>query len=49
MSRFMKEKEFKAAAEKGIMPVAHVVALDGLPVKSAAIQTAELMKLSKNW
>lgn len=32
MSRFMKEKEFKAAAEKGIMPVAHVVALDGLPI-----------------
>ena len=32
MSRFMKEKEFKAAAEKGIMPVAHVIALDGLPV-----------------
>ena len=32
MSRFMKEKEFKAAAEKGVMPVAHVVAMDGLPV-----------------
>jgi len=32
MSRFMKEKEFKAATEKGVMPVAHVVALDGLPV-----------------
>lgn len=32
MSRFMKDKEFKAAAEKGIMPVAHVVALDGLPI-----------------
>ncbi|MDA3798679.1 MAG: phosphate ABC transporter substrate-binding protein [Kiritimatiellae bacterium] len=32
MSRFMKEKEFKAAAEKGIMPVAHVVAMDGLAV-----------------
>ena len=32
MSRFMKEKEFKAAADKGIMPVAHVVAMDGLPV-----------------
>jgi phosphate transport system substrate-binding protein len=32
MSRFMKDKEFKAAAEAGIMPVAHVVALDGLPV-----------------
>ena len=32
MSRFMKGKEFKAAAEKGIMPVAHVIAMDGLPV-----------------
>ncbi len=30
MSRFMKEKEFTAAAEKGIFPVAHVVALDGI-------------------
>jgi len=32
MSRFMKEKEFKACAEKGVMPVAHVVAMDGLPM-----------------
>lgn len=32
MSRFMKGKEFKAAIEKGIYPVAHVVALDGLPI-----------------
>ncbi len=32
MSRPMKEGEFKACAEKGITPVAHVVALDGLPV-----------------
>ena len=32
MSRFMKESEFKAAAAQGIMPVAHVVALDGLPI-----------------
>ncbi len=32
MSRPMKDKEFKAAAEKGIQPVAHVVALDGLPI-----------------
>ena len=32
MSRAMKETEFKAAAEKGIQPVAHVVALDGLPI-----------------
>lgn len=30
MSRFMKNKEFKAATEKGIFPVAHVVALDGI-------------------
>jgi len=30
MSRFMKGKEFKAAVEKGIFPVAHVVALDGI-------------------
>lgn len=32
MSRFMKDKEFKAAVAKGIAPVAHVVALDGLPI-----------------
>ncbi|MBU1698917.1 MAG: phosphate ABC transporter substrate-binding protein [Candidatus Eisenbacteria bacterium] len=32
MSRFMKENEFAAAVEKGIMPVAHVVAMDGLPI-----------------
>jgi phosphate transport system substrate-binding protein len=32
MSRPMKETEFKAAADNGIQPVAHVVALDGLPI-----------------
>ena len=32
MSRFMKDKEFAAAVENGIMPVAHVVAMDGLPI-----------------
>ncbi|MBU0638347.1 MAG: phosphate ABC transporter substrate-binding protein [Planctomycetes bacterium] len=32
MSRFMKENEFKAAVAKGVMPVAHIVAMDGLPV-----------------
>ncbi len=32
MSRPMKDGEFKACAEKGIQPVAHVVALDGLPI-----------------
>ena len=32
MSRFMREGEFKACADRGVMPVAHVVALDGLPI-----------------
>jgi len=32
MSRFMKDNEFKAAVAKGVSPVAHVVALDGLPI-----------------
>jgi phosphate transport system substrate-binding protein len=32
MSRFMKDNEFQAAVGEGIMPVAHVVALDGLAV-----------------
>ncbi len=32
MSRFMKKSEFKAAIDNGISPVAHVVALDGLPI-----------------
>jgi phosphate transport system substrate-binding protein len=32
MSRFMKEAEFKTAVEKGIMPVAHAIAMDGVCV-----------------
>ena len=32
MSRFMKDNEFKAAVENNIFPVAHVVAMDGLPI-----------------
>jgi phosphate transport system substrate-binding protein len=32
MSRFMKDKEFKAAVDGGVFPVAHAVALDGLPI-----------------
>jgi phosphate transport system substrate-binding protein len=32
MSRPMKDGEFKACADKNIQPVAHVVALDGLPI-----------------
>lgn len=32
MSRGMKDKEFKAAVEAGVMPIAHVVAMDGLAI-----------------
>ncbi len=32
MSRFMKDEEMSAALDKLIFPVAHVVALDGLPI-----------------
>ena len=32
MSRFMSVGEYKAAADNGVMPVVHVVALDGLPI-----------------
>ena len=32
MSRFMKAEEFRAAIEKGIYPVAHVVAIDGIAI-----------------
>jgi len=32
MSRFMKDKEFAAAVEKGRTPVAHVVAIDGIVI-----------------
>jgi phosphate transport system substrate-binding protein len=59
MSRFMKEKEFKAAVEKGIMPVAHVVAMDGVcvvvhpsnPVKALTTEQVRNIYLGKitNW
>ena len=32
MSRFMKTKEFQAAVAKGVTPVAHVVAVDGIAI-----------------
>lgn len=32
LSRFMKDGEFKSCVEKGVLPVAHVVAYDGLAV-----------------
>jgi phosphate transport system substrate-binding protein len=32
MSRFMKDKEYKAVVEKGALPVAHAIAMDGVCV-----------------
>jgi len=32
LSRFMKPEEFKAAADKGLLPVAHVIAFDGIAI-----------------
>ncbi len=59
MSRFMKDKEFASAVEKGVMPVAHVVAMDGVcivvhpsnPIKE--LTTAQVRDIYtgkiKNW
>lgn len=55
MSRFMKEGEFKAAVEKGVMPVAHVIAFDGLviavhpsnPIKGVTIEQVKDIYLGK--
>jgi phosphate transport system substrate-binding protein len=49
MSRFMKDSEFKKAVEKGVMPVAHVVAMDAVciivhPSNSVAELTQEQVK-----
>jgi phosphate transport system substrate-binding protein len=59
MSRFMKDSEFAAAVEKGVMPVAHVVALDGIamvvhpsnPVKAITMQQIKDIYMGKitNW
>ena len=59
MSRFMKEKEYAAAVEKGFLPVAHVVAMDGVcvvvhpsnPVKELATEQIRAMFQGKvtNW
>ena len=59
MSRFMKAKEFKAAVDGGVFPVAHVAAMDGVcpivhpsnPVKdltTAQIRDIYMGKI-KNW
>ena len=59
MSRFMKDTEFKAAVEGGVMPVAHVVALDGIavivhpanPVKGLTVEQVRDIYMGKvtNW
>ena len=59
MSRFMKDKEFKAAVEKGIYPVVHVVAMDGVcvvvhpsnPVKGLSTEKIRDIYMGKitNW
>lgn len=59
MSRFMKNTEFKAAVEGGVMPVAHVVALDGIavivhpanPVKGLTVEQVRDIYMGKigNW
>jgi len=47
MSRFMKDNEFKAAVEGGVFPVAHVVAMDGLPVLVHPSNPVKAMTLSQ--
>ncbi|MCD4651441.1 MAG: phosphate ABC transporter substrate-binding protein [Candidatus Cloacimonetes bacterium] len=50
MSRFMKEKEFQGAVLKGVHPVAHVVALDGLAIvvnKRNSIQKLSIEQIRK--
>jgi phosphate transport system substrate-binding protein len=59
MSRFMKDKEFKAAMGNGVTPVAHVVAMDGIamivhpsnPVKGLSVEQVRNIYLGKitNW
>ncbi len=59
MSRFMKDKEFAACVSKGVMPVAHVVAMDGVcvavhpsnPVKALTIEQVRDIYTGKitNW
>ena len=59
MSRFMKKKEFKKAVNNGVMPVAHVVAMDGVcvivnpanPIKALKMETLRKIYQNKitNW
>ncbi len=47
LSRFMKDNEFKAAVEKGVFPVAHVMAMDGLPVLVHPANPVKAMKVEQ--
>jgi len=47
MSRFMKGKEFKAAVENDVTPVAHVVAMDGLPILVHPSNPVKALKVSQ--
>jgi phosphate transport system substrate-binding protein len=59
MSRFMKDQEFKDAVAKGVFPVAHVVAMDGVcivvhpsnPIESVTTEQVRDIYLGKirNW
>lgn len=59
MSRFMKDEEFKAAVDKGIYPVAHAIAMDGVcpivhpsnPVKALTSDQVKDIYMGKitNW
>jgi len=47
MSRFMKDKEFKSCVEKDILPVAHVVAYDGIAVVVNPQNTVSALTLAQ--
>jgi phosphate transport system substrate-binding protein len=59
MSRFMKQEEFTSAVDKGVMPVAHTIAMDGIcvivhpsnPVTELSIQQLHDIFIGKikNW
>jgi phosphate transport system substrate-binding protein len=59
MSRFMKDKEFKAAVDHNVLPVAHAIAMDGVCVivhpsnTVTALTTAQVRDIyagkTKNW
>lgn len=46
MSRFMKSTEFKTAVEKGVTPVAHVIAMDGIAIAVHPSNPVKQLKVS---